>query len=205
MAELLTAGDHARLAQAIHEAEANTAGEIYVVVDRAADEFLLVPTLWAALLALLVPWPLYMLTSLSIPTIFVIQAAVFVVASVLFSYAPIRSRMIPAGIADAAVHRNARALFMAHGVHLTAARTGVLIYVCASPRRVEILADEGIHARVGEQGWQAMVATITAEARQGHVAQGLEIAIRGIGRVLEQHFPRAVDDCNELPNRVVEI
>jgi putative membrane protein len=202
---MLTASDHAALAEAIRAAESTTAGEIYVVVDRGADEFRLVPVLWAACLALLLPWPLVFLTTLPITLVLLAQVALFVVSALVLSWPVLRARLVPPGLADDAAERNARAMFLAHGVHLTEARTGVLIYLSLAPRRIVVLADAGIHARVEEGAWDAMVARIAREAHQGRPVPGLQSAIAEAGALLSRHFPRKAMDRNELPDRVVEI
>ena len=51
-------------------------------------------------------------------------------------------------------------------MHLTEARTGVLIYVTPKDRRVEIVADVGIHSKVGEAAWEELAQEITAAARE---------------------------------------
>src|SRR5262245_39831424 len=86
MAVTLTDADRARLADAIRAAEAGTSGEIYVVVAQQADSFRLVPVLWAALAALLVPWPLYLLTYWPIGTILLAQVLAFVVIALAGSH-----------------------------------------------------------------------------------------------------------------------
>ena len=43
------------------------------------------------------------------------------------------------------------------------------------------------------------------EIRQGRVAEGLAVGVRDVGKVLSQHFPRADDDENELPDRLIEV
>jgi putative membrane protein len=201
---LLTPEDHARLAAAVRSAEANTSGEIYVVVSEYADSFRLVPLLWGALIALLVPWPLLYATTLSMVTILLLQAASFVAASAILSLPQLRYRVVPHGIAEDATRRAAELHFMAHGIHLTAERTGVLLYVSMMPRRIEVVADDGIHSRVDQATWDSMVAQIASGARAGRLADGLVAAIRSTGEVLSQHFPRRPDDRNELPDRVVE-
>ena len=50
--------DRARIRDAVAAAEAKTAGEIFVVVAAASDDYRLVPLLWATLAALFVPLPL---------------------------------------------------------------------------------------------------------------------------------------------------
>ena len=73
----LAAHDRDRISEAIRAAEANTCGEIYVVVARAVDDFRFVPVLWAAIAALILPWPLHLLTTLSSTTILLAQAMFF--------------------------------------------------------------------------------------------------------------------------------
>ena len=61
----LSEADRERIRDAIRAAEVNTAGEIYVVVANEAAEFRSIPVFWAAIIALIVPWPLYLLTNLA--------------------------------------------------------------------------------------------------------------------------------------------
>jgi putative membrane protein len=202
---VFSAEDHKRLSEEIRAAESNTSGEIYVVVSHSADTYRLVPVLWAALFALLLPWVLHLTTSLSATLILSLQVVAFVAVSVVLSLPRIRYRVIPPAIAEDAAHRAAMAQFMAHGVHLTAARTGVLIYVTLAPRRIEVLADAGIHKKVAADEWDKTVELIAAEARAGRLSDGLTAGIRTVGALLAQHFPRAEDDVNELPDQVMEI
>jgi putative membrane protein len=201
---LLTPEDHARLSEAIRAAEANTSGEIYVVVAEYADSFRLVPVLWGALFALLLPWPLLYVTGFSLVQILLLQGLGFVAVSAILSLPQLRYRVVPAAIAEEATHRAAELHFMVHGIHLTTERTGVLLYVCMMPRRIEVLADAGIHSKVDPATWDKTVAQIASEARAGRLADGLIAAIHSTGELLAQHFPRRPDDRNELPDRVME-
>lgn len=201
----LSQSELAQIADAVRAAEANTAGEIYVVVARAADEHRLVPILWAALIALLLPWPLHLLTHLSAGTILIAQSLAFILCSVVLSDSRIRPRIVPANVAAEAAHRAAQILFLSHGVHLTEARTGILIYVALAERRVEVIADSGIHAKVEDGAWEGIAAGVVEAARAGRLADGLIEGIGRAGSLLARHFPRRPDDRNELPDRVVEI
>ena len=201
----LTREEHAKLSREIRDAEAGTSGEIYVVVAHSPDAFRLVPVLWAALLAFILAWALDLGTGLSISMILSLQALAFVAVAIGLSFPYLRYRLVPPAIAEDAAHRAALAQFMAHGVHLTSARTGVLIYVSLLPRRIEILADSGIHAKVDQKIWDQAVAQLAAEARTGRLSEALAHAIRGMGALLAVHCPRTKDDRNELPNRVIEV
>jgi putative membrane protein len=194
-----------RIAAAIAAAESKTAGEIYVVIARGGEEFHYVPVIWAALAALLLPWPLHLLTSLSTTTILVLQAMVFVGAALIMSHPSIGRRIVPNVIAAERTRRQAYEQFLAHGVHLTEARTGVLIYVTPGDRRVEIVADVGIHSKVGEAAWEELAQEITGAARNGQLVEGMLNAIRKAGALLAQHFPPSARNPNELSDRMVEI
>jgi putative membrane protein len=46
---------------------------------------------------------------------------------------------------------------------------------------------------------------LIADVREGRIADGMIAAIRDVGDVLAAHLPRADDDVNELPDRLIEL
>lgn len=82
---------------------------------------------------------------------------------------------------------------------------GVLIYVSLGDRDVEIVADRGIHGRVGNAGWQGICDQIRSELKSGQFEYGVIGGVRAISRLLVEHFPRDADDIDELPNKPVVI
>ncbi|NDD74940.1 MAG: hypothetical protein EBZ40_08195 [Gammaproteobacteria bacterium] len=78
---------------------------------------------------------------------------------------------------------------------------GVLIYVLFAERRVEIVADRGIAARVSAAEWAAVCRAVEVEFRDGRFREGSLAAIAGVGGLLAQHFPAAAGDRDEQPNR----
>lgn len=82
----------------------------------------------------------------------------------------------------------------------TAENSGILIYVQLVDRRVEILADRGIAARVAQAEWDALCRGMEAAFRAGEYRQGLLAAIDGATQCLAAHFPAGTDNPNELPN-----
>ena len=98
------------------------------------------------------------------------------------------------------VHNGALAAFSRHGLHHTKGETGVLIYISLLEHRVEILADRGIHSKVGEGYWREEVAKIVAGIKEKRAASALAEVIQEIGAKLAQHFPAAPGDKNELPD-----
>jgi putative membrane protein len=105
--------------------------------------------------------------------------------------------------ASAAAEEQAVNEFHRLGLSRTHARTGVLLLVSLFERRVVVLGDAGIHAKVGDEHWNATRTAILEKVRSGHVDEGLVDGIRASGAVLAQHFPWTEGDRNELPDRVV--
>jgi putative membrane protein len=102
-----------------------------------------------------------------------------------------------------AVHRLALASFSEHGLHYTREHTGILILVSLLEHRVEVLADRGINAKVEPDTWQEIAGILTMGLKSGKAADAFCKAIDRCGEILATHFPRAEDDKNELPNRLV--
>jgi uncharacterized membrane protein len=94
------------------------------------------------------------------------------------------------------------AVFERLGMHRTAARHGVLVYVSVEDHKLAVLGDRGIHERVGQVYWDGLVRDVIAHLRQQRHRDGLVHAVAEVGAVLRRHFPRRPDDVNELPDRV---
>jgi len=88
------------------------------------------------------------------------------------------------------------------GMHKTAARHGVLVYISVTDRKLAVIGDRGIHERVGEAYWQGLVAAVRERMRQQQARDALIHAIAEVGRELGRHFPRRPGDSNELSDDV---
>jgi putative membrane protein len=194
-----------RISAEVKAAEMQTSGEIYVVIDRGGHVYRVVPLVWAGLVSLILPWPLYLLTDLAFPYILVIQTMAYVAITVLVSQPALHRLMVPETLAAERAHRTAQTQFLAHGIHLTENRTGVLVYVSLFDRRVEIVADAGINKKVAQANWDMLAQQVANAGREGQLSEGLLLAIKQIAKLLAMHFPRLPDDRNELPDHVVEI
>ncbi|NDP41971.1 MAG: hypothetical protein GZ089_04510 [Aromatoleum sp.] len=81
---------------------------------------------------------------------------------------------------------------------------GVLVYLLLADRVVEIVADRGIHRRVGDAAWTAVCRRMESAFGAGRYAEGVEAGIVEINALLAQHFPRdGRAGANELPDRPV--
>jgi putative membrane protein len=67
---------------------------------------------------------------------------------------------------------------------------------------VEILVDRGISQKIGDETWQAIIATFTKQVRSGQTLQGFLTCIEACSEHLKQHVP-ATHTRNELPDRLI--
>jgi uncharacterized membrane protein len=80
---------------------------------------------------------------------------------------------------------------------------GVLIYFLLADQDFEIVADRGIHSRVGAQGWEAICRQMEVLIGAGQFQHAVLAGVAAIGEHLRQHFPAQGGDVNELPDRPV--
>ena len=83
----------------------------------------------------------------------------------------------------------------------TELRNGVLIYVLAADRDVEIVADRGAAARISDAEWEAACGRFEARFREGRFKEGALAGIEAVGGLLEREFPARSSDRDELPNQ----
>jgi len=96
----------------------------------------------------------------------------------------------------------ARKEFHSLGMTKKSERTGVLIFFLLEDRKFHILADEGIHQKVGEGTWQTIADQMAHHFSQKKFREGIFHGIQAVAAELSRHFPRKPGDTNELPNTV---
>ena len=222
--------EHGRISAAIAKAETSTSGEIFCVFARRVSSHVDVVLAWAGGLALIAPMLLIPLgfTSASLPgfadgwtaghlaasdiaiglslsAYAAVQALVFAVVCLLGMIPTVRRWMTPRTVRASRCRRAAMAQFLAHGLHLTENRTGVLIFACEADHQVEIIADQNIHRKVDADVWMDAAEALARGLKADQAAEGYQHAIALCGAVLAEHFPPAARDRNELPDRLVEI
>jgi len=84
-------------------------------------------------------------------------------------------------------------------------RTGVLIYLSMREHRAEIVADEAIATKVDPEVWGEAMSAMLSYVREGRIAEGMCAAVEKVGAIVAPHFPRADDDINEIPDRLIEV
>jgi putative membrane protein len=201
MAHLISESDTKAIAERVALAERRTAGEIVVVISARSGEygteraaFSLIVTLLVAVAAyLLAPWvpALWILTA---------QAPLWLLLFWVSGLAGLLRLIVPRAEQEEQVQARAKQLFIDAGVTETRERSGVLLFLSEAERRVELLADRGIHERVGKEAWQASVDRVVGAIHHGEARAGIMAAVDAIADDLARHFPPRSDDENELPD-----
>ena len=222
---ILTDADREAVSAAVARAEDQTAGEIVTIMADTSDTYHDVALWWSAFAAMLalavVGWfsPFYLglidritgawqsdwhpgqVLGLGL----FIAVAKFIGVYLILLWRPLRLALVPAALKHRRVRTRAVTSFKIGAERRTHGRTGVLIYLSLAERRAEIVADEAIAGQVAPEVWGAAMASLIGEIRAGRAGHGLVLAIEAVGAVLAQHFPRADDDTNELPDRLIEV
>ncbi|MCF4125176.1 hypothetical protein [Methylobacterium sp. SyP6R] len=200
----LSEAERTRIAAAIAAAERGTAGEIVVMVAARSGAYRSLPPALALAGALIVPWPLILLTGLSATRIFLVQLVVALALLLSLAAAPALARLpraLPRFLRRARARAAAQHEFHARGLARTRGRTGVLIYVALAERYADVVTDIGVGAV--PDSWRPVLDDLVAALRRDALAEGLVRAVAAAGAILAEAAPPQPGDTDELPNRVI--
>lgn len=215
----------ALLSAAVAAAEARTSGEIVTILTDRSDSYADIALAWSAVAAfgaLLIlaifpdfstawydrmtgGWLRDWTPGVAFGVAALVAGAKFFGTWLLLSWQPLRFAMTPRWIKAARVRARALTCFKVGAERRTHGHTGILIYLSMREHRAEIIADESIARLVSPAVWGDAMAAMLTHIRAGRVAEGLAAAVEKVGDVLAQEFPRAEDDVNELPDRLIEV
>ncbi|KDP88622.1 membrane protein [Cupriavidus sp. SK-3] len=85
----------------------------------------------------------------------------------------------------------------------TEENNGVLIYLLLADQCVEIVADRGLHAKVGPGEWENACREMEAAFRHGEYQRGVIGGIQAVAQHMKHHFPARGRSDNELLDRPV--
>ncbi len=212
--------DLEKIEKAVKEAEGETSGEIKVAFIRESYDYAKFELLFALIAGFL---------SLGVLMIFPEKIEIFV-KNMFWEYSPVYTaiffgifpfliitifyllgnlsfidRMIvPGSVMARKVNERAVRYFMESGIFNTRDRTGILIFLSFLERRVELIADKGIGAKIPKDRWEGVVSHITDGIRSGKTLENLVESVRECGIILSEadKFPIKPDDENELEDNV---
>jgi putative membrane protein len=206
---LFTSEDRTRILEAVRSAESRTSGEIVPYVVERSDHYeeaewrggflcgivaFAVAALEGGLARAWDPVDLLEVCLLS-----VVSA---VIGMLVVHWVPFVTRLLAGKHRmDFRVRQRAAEAFIAEEVFNTRNRTGILLFISLMERRVLVVGDTGINAKVGKDDWHDVVQLVVQGITSGSPAAGLITAIGKCGDLLAQHgVARREDDRDELPD-----
>ncbi len=221
----LNEAQHKIVSDAVEAAELTTSGEIVTVLADRSDGYSDVTMVYAAAAAFtamslfaLFPAPFMDLwdqiiggwmhewTTGEIASMTTALGLIaFTITWLVFLWEPLKFIAIPGPVKTRRVHSQAIKHFKVGADGRTGGRTGILIYLSMSEHRAEIVADEPIAEKVSADVWGEAMVDMLHHIKEGKIAEGMAVGVKDVGVVLSEHFPRADDDENELPDRLIEV
>jgi putative membrane protein len=187
------------------DVESRTIGEVVVMVVGSSDPYVEAELLGGVLLGSLLSFILTALFFHSSIWSFVPMSFIFFFPSQWFvrKVIPLKALFISRERKADAVRRRAISAFYDHGLYKTRKNTGVLFLISWLERKVWVLADKGIHEKIGQESLDQVATLVSQGVREGRPCEALCEAIRKMGEVLSEHFPMTPGDANELPDPVI--
>ncbi len=218
---LLTSDEKDLISRTVAEAEANTGGEIVTAIIPESDDYAFRELIFSVIAGLLTFVILLLfitsfeslidrlfwsdstvLLPLSMASLSLISGGFFYF---LFQIPALDRFVVGRKAMAEAVRRRALRHFVESNAYDTVDRTGVLLFISVLERRVELIADKGINAKVAPDSWDRIVSSLTRGIKEKKTAEAITIAIKDIGTILAEHVPPRPDDSNELSDGPEEL
>jgi putative membrane protein len=207
--------DRELIRQAVEEAENGTSGEIATMVVDQSDRYLEAEVLGGVLVAAFVAlalsislhyaavWshlPIDMTIWSYVPLVCIlyVPGRLLFVRSVRLKLPFVNKKRMAATVQERAVRA-----FYEKGLYRTRDENGILIFISLLEHKVWILGDRGVDRRIEPETWAALAHEVSGGIREGRACQALREVIGKCGRILAEHFPRKVDDTNELTDELI--
>ena len=221
----VSAADHDIVTAAVAAAEDHTSGEIVTVIAAQSNDYDDIALVWASVIAFLAMsiialfpdfyqglyyrlsggWGHELTPNQWLGTVIAVGVLKWIGMWLILLWRPLRLWLTPRAILAGRVRARAIDLFKVGTEAKTLGRTGVLLYVSLREHRADIVADEAIAARVAPEVWGDAMAALIERVREGKPGEGMAEAVRQMGVVLAEHFPRGSENPNELPDRLIEL
>jgi len=228
-ASFFTEEENARIRAEVEKAEANTSGEIVVMVVDRSDSYREAEILGAVLaaafcgflleIALQIGYLLFsnsgwgsgakmdaelVLHGVSLWTYIPLVIILFFPLRFLFRRREeLKLPFVGRKRIDEAVRERAVRGFFEKQLYRTRDETGILIFLSLLEHKVWILADRGINSRLPHDQWKGLAHDLSLGMREKRACEALCSVISSCGDELARHFPRKDDDTNELPDHVL--
>lgn len=232
VSEFFSKEEQKYISDTIKQVEANTSGEIAIMVLDASDSYKEAETLGAVILSGFFALILEIIKSYYIAikaagwsysmsdfsAHFLLEASghtsiwtyipmVFVLYFPFkFIFSKISQMKIPflsGKRIEETVREQALMAFYEKGLYKTRDETGILIFISLLEHRVWILGDRGINTKIAPEFWSRIAAELSDGIKKKEHGKYTCQAIEKCGEELSRYFPIKPDDTNELSNEVM--
>jgi putative membrane protein len=185
--------------------ESRTVGEVAVMVVDSSDHYFEAEVIGGILVgSLLSLWITASYFHSSMWWYVPLSFLLFFPSRVLFRKVPsLKAALIGPHRKEHAVRLRAVRAFHEKGLYKTRKNTGVLFFISLLERKVRILADTGIHEKIGQEMLDKFARHVSRGIKEGRGCDALCEAIQEAGDLLARHFPITKDDTDELCNNVI--
>jgi putative membrane protein len=203
--DFFTVEEKERLKATVHGVESRTIGEIVVMVVDRSDHYIEAEILGGILLGSLLSLVVTLLFFHSSLWSYVpLSVLLFFPCRFLFQRIDVLKRpFIGIKRKEESVRLRAERAFFEKGLYKTKKYTGVLFFLSLFERKVWVLADKGIYAKMDQETLNRFAMEVSRGIRKGRACEALSQAIQEIGVLLSKHFPITPDDTDELPDDVM--
>lgn len=196
-----------KIRKAVTDAEKTTSGEIVPMIVRSSAStghvFWLLALAFLALFTLLAYNTVDRADQYFVAYEIGALVAAVALAALLSRFDFVRRLCTPDSDRSASVMRRAQLEFYQQDLKKTKGGTGILIFVSLMEHEAVVLADQGIAQHHKPETWNGVIALLLAGIKAKDFAGGMADAVTLCGRHLSEKFPRAQNDQDELPNRLV--
>jgi putative membrane protein len=197
-----TDDDYDAITRAVEQAEEKTTAELVVVIHPFSGSYRDIAYLFGAgvtwLVLIFILFSSWEIEPYTIPLEIL---PFFFVPALLCLVTPLRRWLTTARRRKRQVQAAARDAFFSEGVGNTRAHTGVLIYLSALERTVEVLADTGVLRTVPAAEWNDFLQDIGRVWTTREPAAALTLEISKLSDILGRYLPTTGDNPNEIPDR----
>lgn len=191
--------------QATHAVEKRTIGEIAVMVVDSSSRYRETEVVGGIILGSTLSFVITTLFfSASLWSYIPLSFFFYFPSWYLFRKSPLlKTAFITSGRKEETVRERAVRAFYEKGLYRTQKNTGVLFFVSVLERKVWVLADRGIHEKIGQDTLNTFARTVSRGIREGRAGNALCDAIHDAGVLLEKHFPKTPEDTDELSDEIM--
>ncbi|MGD1074533.1 MAG: hypothetical protein ABR903_00430 [Thermodesulfovibrionales bacterium] len=190
----LTAEEKRRIRETAHDAESRTLGKIADMVVESSDHYFEAEVIGGMLLGSLAALAVCVFFfHSSVWSYIPLSFLFFFPARLLFQKVPVlKAAFLSHRRKEHAVRMRAVRAFYEKELYKAKGNTGILFFVSLFERKVRVLADSGIHEKIGQETLNKFARVVSQGIKDGRSCDALCEAIEEAGALLAQHFPVSV-------------